>query len=189
MNSNHRGAPAGFKKRQASNSETGEAPRKLSPERQEQRARNVLLYQLARGAKSAHTLRQILEKREIDREIAESVIERFIEVGLIDDVSYAETVVNSRQKFKGLAKSAIKRELSQKGVEAAIVEQVTDSITVEDEFAMALELANKRIVRMANLEYSVRQRRLNSYLARKGYSSSIVIAAVKQAEQGLDSTS
>jgi regulatory protein len=97
--------------------------------------------------------------------------------------------VNSRQKFKGLAKSAIKRELSQNGVVAAIVEQVTDSITVEDEFAMALELANKRIVRMANLEYSVRQRRLNSYLARKGYSSSIVIAAVKQAEEGLDSTS
>ena len=189
MISNRRGAPAGFKKRQASNSETGEAPPKLSPERQEQRARNVLLYHLARGAKSAHTLRQILEKREIDREIADSVIERFIEVGLIDDVSYAETVVNSRQKFKGLAKSAIKRELSQKGVEAEIVEQVTDAITVEDEFAMALELANKRIVRMANLEYAVRQRRLNSYLARKGYSSSIVIAAVKQAEQGLNTAS
>jgi regulatory protein len=97
--------------------------------------------------------------------------------------------VNSRQKFKGLAKSSIKRELSQKGVEAAIVEQVTDSITVEDEFAMALELANKRILRLANLEYSVRQRRLNSYLARKGYSSSIVIAVVKQAEQGLNSNS
>lgn len=130
-------------------------------------------------------MRQILEKREIDTEIAEAVITRFIEVGLIDDLAYAETVVNSRQKFKGLAKSAIKRELSQKGVEAGIVEQVTGDITVEDEFEMAIELANKRIVRMANLEYAVRQRRLNSYLARKGYSSSIVIAAVKQAESNL----
>jgi SOS response regulatory protein OraA/RecX len=51
---------------------------------------------------------------------------------------------------------------------------------------MAIELANKRIVRMANLEYSVRQRRLNGYLARKGYSSSIVLAAVKQAEMNLN---
>jgi regulatory protein len=186
MNSSRRGAPAGFKKRYHSKNETGEAPRKLSPERQEQRARNVLLYQLARGAKSAHTLKQILERREIDAGIAEAMIERFIEVGLIDDVAYAETVVNSRQKFKGLAKSAIKRELNQKGVEATIVEQVTSEITVETEFEMAIELANKRIVRMANLEYSVRQRRLNGYLARKGYSSSIVMAAVNQAEMNLN---
>ena len=75
------------------------------------------------------------------------------------------------------------REQSNK--EAGIVEQVTGDITVEDEFEMAIELANKRIVRMANLEFAVRQRRLNSYLARKGYSSSIVIAAVKQAELNL----
>jgi regulatory protein len=185
MNSSRRGAPAGFKKRYPSKTETGEAPRKLSPERQEQRSRNVLLYQLARGAKSAHTLRQILEKREIDPEIAETVIQRFIEVGLIDDVAYAETVVNSRQKFKGLAKSAIKRELSQKGVEVTIVEQVTSDITAEDELAMAIELANKRIGRMANLELAVRQRRLHSYLARKGYASSVVSAAVKHAETNL----
>jgi hypothetical protein len=39
---------------------------------------------------------------------------------------------------------------------------------------------------MASLEYSVRQRRLNGYLARKGYSSSIVLAAVKQAEFNLN---
>jgi regulatory protein len=76
--------------------------------------------------------------------------------------------------------------LNQKGVEATIVEQVTSEITVETEFEMAIELANKRIVRMANLEYSVRQRRLNGYLARKGYSSSIVLAAVKQAEMNLN---
>lgn len=188
MNSSRRGAPGGFKKRYPPKAETGEAPRKLSPERQEQRARNVLLYQLARGAKSSHTLSQILEKREIDKEIADAVIERFVEVGLIDDVAYAETVVNSRQKFKGLAKSAIKRELSQKGVEATIVDQVTCDITAEDELAMAIELANKRIGRMANFEFAVRQRRLNSYLARKGYSSSIVIAAVKHAELGLKAT-
>jgi regulatory protein len=117
------------------------------------------------------------------------VIDRFIEVGLIDDVAYAETVVNSRQKFKGLAKSAIRRELSQKGVEASIVEQVTSDITVEDELAMAVDLATKRIGRMANLEYTVRQRRLNSYLARKGYSSSIVLVAAKQAELSLSENS
>lgn len=183
MSTKRRGASFGYRKK--ANTDEGEAPRTLSPERQEQRARNVLLYQLARGAKSAHTLRGILEKREIDKEIAESVIQRFIEVGLIDDVAYAETFVNAKQRHKGLAKSAIRRELSQKGVDTQIVEQVTAEITTETELVMAIDLATRRIGRMANLDYEVRQRRLNSYLARKGYSSSVVLAAVKHAEAQL----
>lgn len=179
-----RGAPAN-RRRNSKNEDSDGAPRTLSPARQEQRARNVLLYQLSRSAKSAHTLRQILEKREIDAEIAESVIQRFIELGLIDDKAYAETIVNSRRKFKGLAKSAIKRELSQKGVDAVLVEQVTADVTNEDELATATELALKRVARLANLDKEVRQRRLNGYLARKGYSSSIVLAALKVAEASL----
>jgi len=175
-----------FKKsRGGSSVKTDEPPRQLSPERQEQRARNVLLYQLARSAKSAHQLRQILEKREIDPEIAESVLQRFIEVGLIDDKLFAETIVNSRRKFKGASKSVIKRELVQKGVGAEVIETVTGEITSEDELATAIDLAVKRIERLANLEHDVRLRRLNGYLARKGYGSSIVIAACKAAEETL----
>lgn len=166
-----------------------ESPRQLSPERQEQRARNVLLYQLARSAKSAHQLRQILEKREIDAEIAEMVIQRFIEVGLIDDKLFAETIVNSRRKFKGSSKSVIKRELVQKGVGTELVEDVVSEITPEDELATATDLAVKRIPRLAALEREVRQRRLHGYLARKGYGSNVVIAACKVAEESLSSAS
>jgi regulatory protein len=175
------------KNRGGSSEKTDESPRQLSPERQEQRARNVLLYQLARSAKSAHQLRQILEKREIDAEIAESVIQRFIEVGLIDDKLFAETIVNSRRKFKGSAKSVIKRELVEKGVGSELIEDVVSDITPEDELATASDLAVKRIPRLANLAPDVRQRRLFGYLSRKGYGSNVVIAACKAAEESLGS--
>lgn len=166
---------------------TDESPRQLSPERQEQRARNVLLYQLARSAKSAHQLRQILEKREIDSEIAEAVIQRFIEVGLIDDKLFAETIVNSRRKFKGSSKSVIKRELVEKGVGSELIEDVVSEITADDELATATELAIKRIPRLVTLERDVRQRRLFGYLSRKGYGSNVVLAACKAAEDSLNS--
>lgn len=162
-----------------------ESPRVLSPERQEQRARNVLLYQLARSAKSAHQLRQILEKREIDAEIAEAVIQRFIEVGLIDDKQYAETIVNSRRKFKGASKSVIKRELVEKGIGTALIDEAVSQITAEDELETATELALNRVTRLANLEREVRFRRLHGYLSRKGYGSSVVLAACKSAEESL----
>ena len=160
--------------------------RELSPERLEQRARNVLLHNLARSAKSTHQLRQILENREIPSEIAERVLERFTEVGLIDDLAYAETIVSSRRNFKGLSKSAIKRELQDKGVPANFVEQVIEPITIDDDLAAAKELATRRIRQMSNLTREVRERRLAGYLGRKGYPSTVVFAAIRFAESQLD---
>jgi regulatory protein len=158
-------------------------PRLLSPEKQESRARNVLLHQLARSAKSTSQLRKILEQREIDSEIAEKVIDRFTEVGLIDDAAYAETIVNSRRNYKGLAKSAIKRELNEKGVSQELVEEAISGITAEDDFESAKQLATRRFRQMAHLEKDVRTRRLAGYLQRKGYGSNAVFAAIKFAEQ------
>lgn len=157
-------------------------PRLLSPEKQESRARNVLLHQLARSAKSTSQLRKILEQREISTEIAEKVLERFTEVGLIDDAAYAETIVNSRRNYKGLAKSAIKRELNEKGVSQELVEQAISGITAEDDFESAKELATRRFRQLAHLEKEVRTRRLAGFLQRKGYASSAVFAAIRFAE-------
>ena len=171
------------------NSEAGldreslDQPRLLSPEKQETRARNVLLHQLARSAKSTSQLRKILEQREIDSEIADRVIERFTEVGLIDDAAYAETIVNSRRNYKGLAKSAIKRELNEKGVSQELVEEAISGITAEDDFESAKQLATRRFRQMAHLEKEVRTRRLAGYLQRKGYGSNAVFAAIKFAEE------
>jgi regulatory protein len=155
----------------------------LSPEKQETRARNVLLHQLARSAKSTAQLRKILEQREISSEIAEKVLERFTEVGLIDDAAFAETIVNSRRNYKGLAKSAIKRELNEKGVSQELVEEAISGITAEDDFESAKQLASRRFSQMAHLEKDVRTRRLAGYLQRKGYASSSVFAAIKFAEE------
>lgn len=172
-------------KRRGGDSDSESPPRMLSPEKQEQRARNVLLHQLARSAKSTKQLRDILQKREIDPAIAETVLERFTEVGLIDDQAFAETLVSSRRKFKGAAKSVIKRELNDKGIEAHVIEQVTSEITSEDELKLACELAERRIRQMVNLERTVRYRRLSGYLMRKGFSGGVVSAAVRHAEEAM----
>ena len=146
----------------------------------------MLLHQLARSAKSTHQLSKFLEQREIPSEIAERVLVRFTEVGLIDDQAYAETIVNSRRNFKGLSKSAIKRELNEKGVPAPFIEQAIESITAEDDLAAAQDLAARRIRQMSTLAKDVRERRLAGYLGRKGYPSSVVFAAIRFAESQLE---
>lgn len=161
------------------------AKKQLSPEKQEQRARNVLLHQIARSAKSTKQLREILEKREIDFEIAEAVLVRFTEVGLIDDRQFAETLVSSRRKFAGKSVSVIRRELLQKGISPELAADVLSELTQEDEFELANSLAVRRIRQLSRFESDVRRRRLTGYLLRKGFSSSVVSQAVRHAEATL----
>ena len=153
----------------------------LSPERQETRARNVLLYQLSKSAKSKDQCRKILEKRGIDSDIAEKVLDRFEEAQIIDDAVFARAFTNSRIRGKGLAKSAIARELREKGVDQELIETALQDLDAEGELARATELAVSRVRRMSHLEKVVIQRRLGGFLARKGYSGSIVQSATRAA--------
>lgn len=155
----------------------------LSPEKLERRAKNIVLHQLSRQAKSAFQLREVLTKREIPAEIIDSVIERFTEAGLIDDLQFAITVANSRRQTRGLSTSAIRRELIKKGVGAAEIDQALQNFLDEDELATAVRIATKRLRSMTNLEPEVRRRRMLGFLARKGYPGSIAYRALKVAEE------
>lgn len=154
----------------------------LSPERLERRAKNVVLHQLSRQAKSAQQLREVLEKREIPSEIAESVIERFTEAGLINDLQFAITVAHSRRNTRGLSTAAIRRELVKKGVGQAEIDEALREFAAEDELETAVRIAVKRMRSMSKLEPEVRRRRMLGFLARKGYPGSIAYRALKLAE-------
>ena len=142
-----------------------------STDKLEQRARNVLLFQLSKSAKSSKELSDILLKREIPPEIGEPIIQRFIEVGLIDDLAAAQSLVNHRRgQFK--SKRVIAYELKQKGLEQSVIEQATDELTESDQ-EIANQAALKRIRSLRNLEEPVIRRRLKGYLQRRGFAGEI----------------
>jgi regulatory protein len=155
----------------------------LSVDRLEQRAKNIVLHQLSKGAKTSMQLREILQQREIPEQIAEAVIQRFTEVELVDDKQYAQGISDSRRRTKGMSKSAISRELSQKGLDAETIQSVTEDITPEQELETATELAVKKHGQMLSLSKEVRTRRIAGFLSRRGYPSSIVFAAIREAEE------
>ena len=154
----------------------------MTPEQEklEKRARNVLLYQLSRSMKTEHQLRQIMIKREIPAEVFEAVLERFKEAQLFDDSEYARAYVASRIAA-GKSVNAIRRELRTKGVAPNLIEASTAEISVEQEIERASELAQRRVSRMSGLEPMVIRRRLQGYLARRGFSSQVVSAAMRRA--------
>ena len=145
-----------------------------------QRAKNIVLHQLSRSMKSKQQLRLVLEKREIPEEVAIAVLDRFEEAQLIDDREFARAFVSSRLALGGKSRTAIARELRQKGVAETIIEDSLALMTKEIEADLALELATKRASRLEGLEKQVRYRRLTGYLARRGFSQSVISATMRQ---------
>lgn len=148
----------------------------------EERARNIVLKLLERGPKSSFELAEILEKNEIPSAIANHVLQRFTEVELIDDSAYAQQLVDASRRTKGLARSMVKRKLTDKGLDKDLIDQVAAEISDEDELAVATEVAIKRLGQLAKLAPEVRTRRLVGFLQRRGFGQGVVFAAIREAE-------
>jgi regulatory protein len=153
---------------------------KSEAEKLEQRAKNVLLYQLSRSMKTRFQLSEILKNREIPSEIAEQVLDRFTEAQLINDDAFASAYVRTRLE-NGRSGSAIKMELRRKGVAQEIIELHLSEIDSEVEQGIANQLAANRFARMTALEPEVRKRRLMGFLQRRGFSQSVASRAISAA--------
>ena len=64
-------------------------------------ARAIVLRQLSMAPRSRSQLEQKLRQRGCDPEVAERVLDRMAEVGLVDDEAYAEMLVRARHSGRG----------------------------------------------------------------------------------------
>ena len=132
-------------------------------------ARAVVLRQLTGSPKSRSQLEQALRRKGCPDDVAATVLDRFEEVGLVDDEAYAQMLVRSKQSGRGLARRALQHELRAKGVDDEIARGVLDTIEPDDEREIARVLVEKKLRTMHGLDRQVQVRRLSGLLARKGY--------------------
>jgi regulatory protein len=166
------GRPEG-REHQASSS--GDAPD------EETKARDLCLRQLTAGPRTAAQLAAAMARRGIDEQVAQRVLERLTEVGLVDDVAFAEAWVGSRHAGRGLARRALAHELRSRGVADPLVEEAVAGLDPDREADTARELAAKRLAATRGLDTTVRFRRTASLLARKGYSSQLAYRVIREA--------
>ena len=110
-----------------------------------------------------------------------AVLDRFTEVGLVDDAAFAEVWVRTRHAGRGLSRSALTRELRAKGVDDETVADAVEAIDDDAEAAAARALVARRLPAMRSLPAEVRMRRLVGQLARKGYSGGLAMRVVREA--------
>jgi regulatory protein len=143
-----------------------------------ERAREIALRLLTHSARSRAQLRQKLIDRDVAPDLADRLIERYVEVGLLDDAALSAQIARTRHAERGLAPRAIRMELQRKGFEPHDIEAALEDIddSIDDR---AREIAFKRWSSLAGVDPEVRARRVVGLLARRGYSPSQAFAVVK----------
>lgn len=144
-------------------------------------ARAVVLRLLTGAPKSRSELEKALRRKGCPDDVAAEVLDRYEEVGLVDDEAYAQTFVRSRQAGRGLARRALSHELRKKGVDEELAQAVLEEIDPEDERARAHELVEKKLRSMHGLDRAVQTRRLAGMLARKGYGPEVARVVINEA--------
>ncbi|WP_405930816.1 recombination regulator RecX [Streptomyces sp. NBC_00827] len=167
----------------SSRAEKGESPGDPA-----ERARAICLRLLTGTPRTRKQLADALRKREIPDDVANEVLSRYEEVGLINDSAFADAWVESRHRGRGLARRALVQELRTKGVDATLIDEAVGQLDSEQEEATARELVARKLRATRGLDRDKRLRRLAGMLARKGYPEGMALRVVRRAleEEGED---
>jgi regulatory protein len=143
-------------------------------------ARKILLDQLTGQARSRSELATKLARKRVPPEVAERLLDRFEEVGLVDDTAFAREWVQSRQAGRGLARRALAVELRRKGVDQAVISAAVDEVDPGDEAEAARELVRRKLRSLERFDEVTKVRRLTGMLARKGYPQGVAARVVRE---------
>lgn len=148
-------------------------------------ARQILLRRLTDRPRSRAELAEALAKGDVPGDVATAVLDRFEEVGLIDDEEFARTWVQSRQRSRGLAGRLLAQELRRKGIDDELIRDTVGEIDPESEEQAARRLVQKRLRSLRKVDDAKKTQRLVGMLARKGYSPGLAYKVVRD-EIGAD---
>lgn len=134
---------------------------------------------LERTDKTEAQLRRKLEESEYPKEAVESAITYVTSYGYLDDRRYAEHYIEWKKQGKG--KARLKMELVQKGISREIIEEVLEST----DFGETREMIRQIILKKRKTDIPMNEKekqRLYGFLMRKGFSSSDILAVMREEE-------
>ena len=143
-------------------------------------AKQVLLRRLSNAPRTRKELAKDLKDKDISDEVANVALDRFEEVGLINDQALASNYVSSQHERKGIGKNALRQQLRAKGVSDDVALAAISQISDDQEFQAAFALACKKIRSLQKDDAKTQLRKIVGVLARKGYSSNLAFRVAKE---------
>ncbi|MDP4038670.1 MAG: RecX family transcriptional regulator [bacterium] len=120
------------------------------------------LHYLSFRPRSIFEIRQYLIKKAYPEKIIDSTVDKLVKQGMLNDQSFCESWVNSRDLIKPTSSRRLFLELTSKGVDKEVIRQVLDARGGEAEIDNLKSIIKKKTARLTN-------DKLIEFLARRGY--------------------
>ena len=146
-----------------------------------ERAEVLLLRKLRSRSLSISEARSALrEVRGADDTVITELIDRFIDLGYLNDAVFAEQLVLSAVERRGEGRRAVANTLLKRGIPRDIADAAIAEMP-DDDAERALEYARSKARGVGGKDDDAALRRLAGQLARRGYPSSVALTAARQA--------
>jgi regulatory protein len=139
---------------------------------------------LTGSTRTRSELATALRRRGIEDNVAVAVLDRLVEVGLVDDAGFAEAFVVTKHRDRGLGRAALRTELRRRGIDPDVAASAASAIDDAAERERAVALVVKRLDSAVYAGPEAGRRRLLGLLARRGYSASLATSVVEEALNG-----
>ena len=149
----------------------------LQNEDARERAMQQALLFLSYRARSEKEIRQNLSKHEIPEIVIEETLERLRENGFANDNQFANAWVENRNTFRPRGRRALTLELRQKGIADSTIESALENL---DEETLAYEAGLKKARKLKVQEWSDFRKKTSDFLARRGFSYSVIAPIVSR---------
>jgi recX family len=137
-------------------------------------ARRIALRLLDSRSRSEAELRDRLASRGVPDDISGELIERFREVGLLDDAAFADALTQTRVRVDRYGLRRIRTELRRRGVNEDVAAEALTQVSQEDELEAARAFAQRRARTLTGLNPMVARRRLLGALGRRGFREAVM---------------
>ncbi len=131
-----------------------------------------------------HSIKELKVKllRTVDENSANKAINRFIELGYLDDRKFALEYTNYLVNTKNFSENHVRQELFQKGIDKDIIYEVLNEFEFDNSSAI-INIINKSYIRKLNTENG--KEKVIAALMRKGFSYSDIKFALNNLENEL----
>lgn len=129
-------------------------------------------------SRSMKEVKDYFRRKEIDKSIQQTIVDRLTKLELLDDEKFAKWWVSQRLEFKSKSKKDITFELRQKGIDSNTIKNILDDSEI-DEVKIASELIFKKLYKWQKYDEKTRKQKMMQYLVGKGFSWDVINDVVK----------
>ncbi|RSD24041.1 recombination regulator RecX [Mesobacillus subterraneus] len=146
------------------------------------KAYNTAINYLAHRMRSEAEVWEYLKKKEIAEPVIKEAVHKLYEFKFLNDEEFARAFVRTKLNTTDKGAGVIQLELKEKGIAPNLISSVIEEVSSDDQLEKAIKLTEKYAQKNKKDSSRILKQKIEQMLQRKGYSFSIIRAAIDETQ-------